>query len=82
MCKFATVQKYTLTLYDPAGAFKAKNPAPTPKFCRHAFNSGATLLCDCDFSKKIILQSREKKNFGQGLVVIIAQYKKDTAIAS
>ena len=42
-CKFRV---FRLTLYDPGGgggegAFKAT----PPKFCTHAFNSGATLLC-------------------------------------
>ena len=49
------------------GAFKA---AP-PKFCHHAFNSGATLLCVGDFSHKIVLRRAAKKNLtrGQGLAV-------------
>ena len=41
-----------LTLYDPGGGGALK--APTPIFCSHAFNFGATLLCVGDFSQKIV----------------------------
>ena len=40
-----------LTLYDPGGGGGFKSPPP-PIFCPHAFNFGATLLCDGDFSPK------------------------------
>ena len=46
---------FCLTLY----AFKT---AP-PKFCHHAFNSGATLLCVGDFSYQIVLHRAAKKKF-------------------
>ena len=48
-------------------AFKA---APL-KFCHHAFNSGATLLCVGDFSHKIVFTVLRKKILivGQGLAV-------------
>ena len=54
-------------LVNPIYAFKA---APA-KFCHHAFNSGATLLCVGDFSHKIVLRRAAKKNLirGQGLAV-------------
>ena len=51
-----------LTLYDPGGGGLLKHPPP-PKFCPHAFNSGATLLCVGDFSQKIVLHSVVNKNF-------------------
>ena len=55
-----------LTLYDPGeGALKAPPPQP-PIFCPHAFNFGATLLCDGDFSPKNSLTPYGKKNFLSG----------------
>ena len=46
---------FCLTLY----AFKAASP----KFCHHAFSSGATLLCVGNFSHKIVLHRAAKKSF-------------------
>ena len=42
-----------LTLYDPGGG-ALKAPPPPSIFCSHAFNFGAALLCDGDFSQKIV----------------------------
>ena len=53
-----------LTLYDPGG--------PPANFCPHAFNFGATLLCDGDFSQKIIFTPCGENKFliwGQDLAV-------------
>ena len=66
VCMFL-VPYFLLNPIRSGGAFKA---AP-PKFCHHAFNSGATLLCVGDFSYKIVLH-RAAKIFlirGQGLAV-------------
>ena len=51
------VPYFLLNSIRSGGAFKA---APL-KFCHHAFNSGATLLCVDDFSHKIVLHRAAKK---------------------
>ena len=52
------------------GTYRRIKAAP-PKFCHHAFNSGATLLCVGDFSNKIVLHRAAKIILirGQGLAV-------------
>ena len=63
VCACCYFRTFCLTLY----AFKAASP----KFCHHAFNSGAKLLCAGDFSHKIVLHRAGKENLirGQGLAV-------------
>ena len=48
-----------LTLYDPGGGGALKKP--TPIFCTHAFNFGATLLYVGDLSQKNSLTPCGKK---------------------
>ena len=57
------VPYFSLNPTRSGGAFKD----PPPKFCPHAFNSGATLLCVGDFSQKIVSHCVAKIIRGQDL---------------